>query len=227
MTVTTAMPWPARIVFGLVLLGLGALFGSWVYDHGRTLAGMPARPSPVELDSVVRQLAELRIERDRLATSANAAESQLNIASAAQKELTTQIKLLEAENIRIKEDLAFFESLLPVDPRGTGVAIRGISAELNAPTQLQYRLLVMQGGKRATNFEGSLRLTVAVIQNGKTLSLNFPDGKSSEINNFKLGFRHYQRLEGTLTLPAGVTPRSFQATVLEKGQVRAQQTLNL
>ncbi len=227
MTVTTAMPWTARIVFGVVLLGLGALLGSLAYDHGRSLVGMPERPSPAELDSAVRQLSELRIERDRLATSANAAESQLNIERAAQKELLTQIKLLETENARIKEDLAFFESLLPVDPRGTGIAIRGIAAEVTAPAQLQYRLLVMQGGKRATNFEGTLRLTVTVVQNGRTVTLTFPEGKSSEINNFKLGFRHYQRLEGILSLPPGATPRSFQATVLEKGQVRAQQTLNL
>lgn len=221
------MPWTARIVFGLVLLGLGALLGLFAYDHGRVLAGLPERASPAEFDGAVRQLSELRIERDRLASSVNAAESQLNIERAAQKELAAQIKLLEAENVRVKEDLAFFESLLPVDPRGTGVAIRGITAETGANGQLQYRLLVMQGGKRATNFEGTLRLSVSVVQNGRTVTLSFPDGKSSEINNFKLGFRHYQRLEGALTLPPGATPRSFQATVLEKGQVRAQKTLNL
>ncbi|WP_151449043.1 DUF6776 family protein [Lacisediminimonas profundi] len=227
MTVTTAMSWPARIVVGVLLLVLGALIGLWASDHGRAVAGLPARPSASEYDDAVQQMSALRAERDRLATSANAAESQLTIERSSQKGLTAQIKLLETENVALKEDLAFFERLLPVDSRSTGISIRGITAEMGSPTQLQYRLLVMQGGKRATNFEGTLRLSISIIQNGRATSLNFPDGKSSEINNFKLGFRHYQRLEGTLLLPPGATPRSLQATVLEKGQVRAQHTLNL
>ncbi|MDB5798908.1 MAG: hypothetical protein JWP36_2810 [Paucimonas sp.] len=176
---------------------------------------------------MAQQLDELRRERERLAAAANAAENQLTMERAAQKQLSTQLKSLETENIRLKEDLAFFERLLPVDPKAAGVAIRGITAELLSPTQLQYRLLVMQGGKVTGSFEGNLRLTVSVIQNGRAQVLNFPEGKSSDINNFKLGFRHYQRLEGSLTLPAGAVARSLQATVLEKGQVRAQQSLNL
>lgn len=227
MTVTTAMPWPARIVFGAVLLGIGSLAGIWAYDHGRALAGMPPRPSAQQAQIMAQQLDELRRERERLAAAANAAENQLTMERAAQKQLSTQLKSLETENIRLKEDLAFFERLLPVDPKAAGVAIRGITAELLSPTQLQYRLLVMQGGKVTGSFEGNLRLTVSVIQNGRAQVLNFPEGKSSDINNFKLGFRHYQRLEGSLTLPAGAVARSLQATVLEKGQVRAQQSLNL
>lgn len=222
------MPWPARIVFAAVLLGLGALLGILLNEYGRTLAGLPPRLSGEQMQATMAQLQTLSQEKEKLLTQANTAESQLAMARAAQNQLELQFKALEAEHNRLKEDLAFFERLVPVDGKATsGVAIRGITAELRSPTQLDYRLLVMQRGKPAKNFEGTLRLTLSVVQNGRTLQLNFPEAKSADINNFKLGFRHYQRLEGTLTLPAGTVARTLQATVLENGAVKAQQTLNL
>jgi hypothetical protein len=228
MTVTTAMPWPARLVLAAALLGLGALGGIWASDWGREMAGMPARPSGEQLQASIQQMQALQQEMEKLLTQANTAESQLAMERAAQKQLALQFKTLEAENNQLKEDLAFFERMLPLEGKASsGVAIRGISAELRSPNQLDYRLLVMQRGKGVNNFEGTLRLTVAVQQNGRVVEFKFPDAKSPDINNFRLGFRHYQRLEGTLTLPAGATARTLQATVLEKGQVRAQQSLNL
>ena len=225
MKVTAAKAWPTRILPALGLLAAGALVGIGVSEYGRPLAGL-AKPVAAA-NGPTLELVELRSNLERLAANAHSAESQLNIERASQRELTAQIKRLEAENLRLTEDLAFFERLLPAGPRATGISIRGITAELISGSQLQYRLLVMQGGKHATDFQGTLRLTVGVIQNGRNVTLSFPTGKPAEINNFKLGFRHYQRLEGTLTLPPDVLPRSLQATVLERDQVRAQQTLNL
>ncbi len=57
--------------------------------------------------------------------------------------------------------------------------------------------------------------------------INFPEGKSGEMDKFRLGFRHYQRLEGVLTLPEGVAVQAVQARILEKGQLRAQQSAKL
>ena len=227
MKVTTTMPWAARIVFAVVLLGLGALAGIWLQDSGRSLTGLPPCPSADQLAQANQKLEQLLQEREALLTSINTAESQLAMERAAGKQVGGQIKALEAENARLKEDLAFFEKLLPLNSRTGNLAIRGIAAELVSPVQLQYRLLVMQGGKGATQFEGTLRLTLTVVQNGRPVQLHFPDGKSSEINNFRLSFRHYQRLEGIVSLPPGAQPQTLQATELEKGQVRAQQSLNL
>lgn len=229
MTVKTARGWPVRMFFAALWLVIGALAGIGLQNYGRALMGLPA-VSNAELDRMREELAALRLDHDRLATSANSAESELSMERAAGRMLTAQIRTLETEVARLKEDLAFFERLLPAGSQnasGSRVSIRAIAAEVTPDSQLQYRLLIMQGGKHATDFEGTLRLSVGVIQNGRPTTLNFPSDKPGEINEFKLGFRHYQRLEGTLTLPADVSPRSLQATVLERGQVRAQQTVNL
>jgi hypothetical protein len=55
----------------------------------------------------------------------------------------------------------------------------------------------------------------------------FPEANSNEQDKFKLGFKHYQRVEGVLTLPEGALVKTVQARVLEKGQIRVQQAANL
>jgi hypothetical protein len=170
---------------------------------------------------------QLRDERDAFSATVNAAESQINIERAAQKQLVTQVKALEAENIKLKEDLAFFESLLPTDTGPQGISIRRLTADMVSPNQLRYRLLVMQGAKGNHDFSGNLQLIVTVEQGGKSSMMTFPDGKSSDAHNFRLAFRHYQRMEGILTLPEGVAMKAIQARILEKGQVRVQESANL
>ena len=197
------------------------------FDRGRDLTGFNPRASQSQLQNYKEQLEKLTAERDRLATAANAAESTLNIERAAQKQLTQQAKTLEADNMRLKEDLAFFESLLPADTGTRGISIRRLVAEMITPGQLRYRILVMQGGKGDVQFDGNLQLSISGLQGGKSVMMLFPDAKSNDADKYKISFKHYQRLEGILTIPEGWTVKTVQARVLEKGQLRTQQSSNL
>lgn len=221
------MPWPLRIIIIAIVLGLGGAIAMWVYDFGRGFTGLTADATKARLAEFQEQVAKLSAERDQFSTTVNAAESQLNIERSAQKQLATQVKTLESENTKLKEDLAFFESLLPADTGGQGVAIRRLKVDIVAPNQVRYRLLIMQGGKGDHDFVGNLQLAVTVVQGGKSAMMVFPEANSGELDKFKLGFKHYQRVEGVLTLPEGASMKMVQARVLEKGQIRAQQSANL
>ncbi|GIZ52893.1 hypothetical protein NCCP691_29070 [Noviherbaspirillum aridicola] len=201
-------------------VGAGA---AWGYGAFRS-SGNAGDEAPAELRE---QLDALTAERDKLSTLANAAESQLNMEKAAQKQLAAQLKTLETENARLKEDLAFFESLLPNAAGPQGVAIRRLKVDHIAPNQLRYRVLIMQGGAASQLFSGNLQLLVSTVQEGRNAMMTFPDRSPAEQQKYALSFRHYQRVEGVITLPEGVTARSVQARVLEKGQLRAQLSANL
>lgn len=226
MTIRTELPWPVR--FGLVALALvvGAL-AMWSYQSGRVLPGAHSDNLREQLADA-RELAEkYKAERDQFSTTVNAAESQLNIERSAQRQMAAQVKALEQENITLKEDLAFFESLLPNATGPQGINIRRVKVDLISPNQLRYRLLIMQGGRGEQTFVGNLQLAVSGLQNGKGAMITFPDSTPAEQDKFKLSFKYYQRVEGVLTLPEGVTAKSVQARVLERGQIRAQQSANL
>jgi hypothetical protein len=226
MTITTRLPWPMRIAL-VGLVGLAGAIAMWGYDNGRVRPGGRVDSTREQLADVMEQAEKLKAERDQYSTTVNAAESQINMERSAQKQLAAQVKALEQENMRLKEDLAFFESLLPNATGAQGVAIRRVKIDQIAPNQLRYRLLVMQGGKGDRDFVGSLQLVVSTLQGGKSAMINFPDGNPAEQEKFKLSFKHYQRVEGVLTLPDGATTKLVQARVLERGQIRAQQSANL
>ena len=200
----------------------------WTYDLGRNITGFNPDAINQRLTLLKEQVEKLSSERDQFSTTVNAAESQLNIERSAQKQLAEQVKVLETENTKLKEDLTFFESLLPANS-GKGIAIRRLKADLVAPNQLKYRVLVMQGGRGPgkPDFVGNLQFAVTVVQEGKSVMMIFPSGNSGEVDKFKLGFKHYQRAEGVLTLPDGASVKTVQARILENGQIRAQQSANL
>jgi hypothetical protein len=227
MAIRTQLPWPLRIVSFAVVIGLAGAIGMWVYDLGRGFTGFTADNTKLQILVLKDQIEKLSAERDQYSTTVNASESRLNIEKSVQTQLATQLKTLEVENAKLKEDLVFFESLLPATTGSQGISIRRLMAEAVNPNQLRYRLLVMQGGKGEHEFVGDLQLVVTVIQDGKSAMINFPDGKSGGAEKFKLGFKYYQRVEGVLTLPQGVLIKAVQARILDKGQVRAQQSANL
>ncbi|MDB5761880.1 MAG: hypothetical protein JWQ21_875 [Herminiimonas sp.] len=226
MTIRTDLPWPLKVAFIGIVLGLGGAVAMWTYDMGRSFTGF--NPGAKEqLATFKEQIDKLSAERDQFSSTVDSAESQLNIERSAQKQLAAQVKALEVENTRLKEDLAFFESLLPADTGSHGIAIRRLKVEIIDPNQLRYRLLIMQGGKGERDFVGNIQFAVTVVQGGKSAMMIFPEAASGDLGKFKLGFKHYQRVEGVLTLPDGALVKAVQARVLEKGQIRAQQSANL
>ena len=226
MTINQHLPWPIKFALFAVVIGLGGAIAMWTYDMGRSFAFGP-KFSPEQMTALQDKVASLTAERDKLQALAATIESQQNIEKSIQKQLTDQINTLTAENNRIKDDLAFFESLMPSANRPQGITLQKAKIELAGPNLLRFRALVMQGGKAVREFSGEMHVSLTLIQDGKPVMMEFPDPKLGEAAKLKLAFKHYQRLEGQITLPEGVTVKSAQMTVLEKGELRAKQALSL
>lgn len=221
-----APSWPLRIARFLMLLLIVGGLAFWTYGLGRGTNALGDAISAEEAQRLEAQAAKAQAERDRAANHLNTAENQLAMERAAHKQLAAQVQTLTAENARLEEDLAFFDSLLPSGPASEGISIRRLKMELQPPNQLRYRLLVMRRGNNTQDFKGSLALSLAVTQAGKPVVLAFP-GKDDKADTFQLEFRRYQRIEGILTLPEGVQVKNAQVRVLENGKVRAQQSATM
>ena len=172
-------------------------------------------------------MAQLQQEREALSNTNDAAESRLTMEQAKQQQLAIQLKAIESENLRLKEDLAFFEGLLPADKTVGGLSIRRLTAQISAPNQLHYQMLVMQGAKTKTEFHGKLQFSLTVLVQGKSVMIAFPDGKTDVDGQFDLHLKHYQHIQGILTLPNGANPKTLTANILENGLLRTQQTIKL
>lgn len=231
MTIKSHLPWSVKLVFmliGALIVGAVAYF-VFSQEQNFVPGNVAGGNNDERIAALTAQVKQLTEERDSYSSTVNASESQRNIQRATENQMASQVKTLETENAKLKEDLAFFESLLPTNIGVQGITIQRLKAELGDANRLRYRLLVMQGQNPngVHLFVGNLQLSVAVLQQGQSKIINFPVAGGTDAASFALSFKYYQRLEGELTLPEGATVKSVQARVLEKGQLRAQQAVNL
>ncbi len=118
-------------------------------------------------DASLRQReAEARFLRAQLDT----ADGEIAVERAARQELETQLRASQAEVGRVRDQLAFYEQLLPPGPAGS-IDIRG--AEFSrVGSGLRYRVLLMRSGRGGESaFSGELRFQANGIQQGQMVTV--------------------------------------------------------
>ncbi len=228
--VRTSLPWPLRALLGFLAAALAAAAGVAIYEYGRDFAGPDRRQLAAQVDQLTLQLRDAVAERDRGTALTNAYEGELKVQRAAQEQLLQQVRSLEDETTRLKEDLAFYDSLLPAAKSDKGIVIRSFRLQPeDDSSRMHFRLLIQQSGKADHDFVGSVTMEVRYTQRSGSLTylMPEPDAPPERSKAFDLSFRHYQRLEGSFTLPTGALPRSVLVRVLAAGETQTQQTFPL
>lgn len=219
MAVRSAMPWPLRWFGVAIVLGFCAAIALWAFELGKDLAGVEGGAKE-ELVRLRTEAAKLREERDKAQSIANTGASLLTAEKAAMEKLAVQLKTLEAENRALRDDLGFFEKLIPAGGN-EGVAIRGLQAEVVGGTQLKWQVLVLQPVKNAPEFRGKLELNISGTLDGKPWMMALPGGA------MPLQFRQYRRIEGLVDLPQQAVVKNVSAKVAEGAATRAVQAISL
>ena len=226
MSVRSAMPWPLRWAVAAIVLGFCAAIGLWAFEFGRDIAGLDHGSKEelvrlqTEADAMRAELAKAREERDKAQSIANTAGTLVTLGKASEDKLVEQVKQLQAENQSLRDDLGFFEKLIP-SSGAEGIAIRGLQADVQNGKDLKWQALVIQASKNAPAFNGRLELTFSGLLNGKPWTLSLPGGPQA------FSMKQYGRLQGVLEVPPQVVVKSVVAKVLEGTALRATQTLKL
>jgi hypothetical protein len=218
--VQTRIPWYWRWVGIAVLLGVSAAAAGWIYDAGRRFAGFDHNEVQEELRVVRGRLDSANSELERLRALANAAESRVAIERTAQQKLAQQIRVLEQENVRVREELATFESMLSTEARNVNaLSIYRFKVEPDVlPGEYRYRLLVLTPStRRDRDFNGRLELVVNLTEGGQSAMMSFPEQAEAGAAAFKLNFRYFRRVEGTFRVSPKAKVESVQARIYETG----------
>src|SRR3989344_5363984 len=199
--IRSALPWPLRWLALAVVFGFCAAVALWAFEFGKSIAG---------LDIVSRdELLQLRAEVDRLRAE-----------RAAKEGLRAQVRQLETDNRTLREDLGFFEKLIPA-AKAEGLAIRSLQAEVLGGMQLRWQVLVIQATRNAPEFNGRLELVLTGTQDGK------PWTQTQPAQGQPLQVKQYRRIEGVLDLPPSAVVKTVTARVLEGSAVRAVQAMTI
>ncbi len=219
MAVRSALPWPVRWMVGGVVLGFSAAIGLWAFEFGKGIAGLDTNAKE-ELKLLQVEVAQLRQDRDSAQTVANTSGSLLTAEKAAQEKMAMQLKQLESDNRLLRDDLGFFEKLIPAGGADS-ITIRGLQAELLSASQLKWQVLVIQPVKNAPDFKGKMEVTFNGMLAGKPWTATLPGGAQD------LQFKQYRRVEGVLDLPAQAVVKTVTAKVVEGSATRSVQTFKL
>lgn len=217
--IRSALPWPVRWLALAAVFGFCAAVALWAFEFGKSIAGLDT-VSREEVMKLRAELTRLRDEGREQQTVVNSAQSLLVAERAAKESLMAQVKQLEADNRTLREDLGFFEKLIPA-AKTEGLAIRSLQAEVLAGLQLRWQVLVIQAARNAPEFNGRLELVLAGTQDGQPWTQTQPpQGQPVQV-------KQYRRMEGVLDLPPNAVVKTVTARVLEGTTVRTAQTMAL
>ena len=231
LAIRTHVPWYWRLLSMVVVVSVSLASAAWIYDAGRKIAGSHLGEPVGEIQSLRNHVMELDAELTKLRSLAGTGESTLQIERATRMQLANQVKALESENAALREDLAFFEGLMPGgDPGGeASVRIDRLRIEpIGVDGEYRYRLIVINNsGRQAKEFKGALQLQVKVRHGGKDAMILFPSSRNEDSKVFHFEIKHFHRLEGAFSVPAGADVLSVEARLMQDGVVRAKQILTL
>ncbi|HEY2338206.1 MAG TPA: DUF6776 family protein [Burkholderiales bacterium] len=225
--IQTRVPWYWRWVGIALLLGVAAAAAGWIYDAGRRYAGFDHNEVQEELRLTRGQLGTANSELEKLRGQAAAADNRLAIERTAQQKLAQQIRVLEQENMRVREELATFESMLTSEARNVNaLSIYRFKVEPDVlPGEYRYRLLILTPStRRDRDFNGRLELVVNLTEGGQSAMMSFPEQGEAGAAAFKLSFRYFRRVEGTFRVSPGAKVQSVQARIYESGSTEPRAT---
>lgn len=219
MIVRSHLPWPLRWAVAAVVLGFSAAIALWAFEFGKDIAGLD-RDAKSEAAELRAQVERLRAEHQRALAVAHTAESLLKAERASQERLAQGVRQLEEENRSLKADLGFFERLIPSS--GPGLQVRGLQAQVMAPGQLRYQMLMMHSARGSAEFSGRYEVVLSGSLSGRPWSMPAAGGAKD------MKLRQYLRIEGLVDHPPQAVIKSLQVRVLdETGAVKATQSVPL
>jgi hypothetical protein len=228
-SVRTHVPWYLRWLGLAVALVLSVVLAAWTWDAGRRFAGFDRSEVDQELAAARAELDKQRGELDRLRALANAADSKVAIERTAQQKLAQQIRGLEQENARVREELALFESMLSSDTVGAApLSVLRFKVEPDVlPGEFRYRVMLLAAGaRRGKEFQGKLELVVGLTEDGRSAMITVPGTADADAANFRLGFKHFQRIDGIFRVSPKAKVASVQLRVYETGSAEPKVTQN-
>ena len=219
MSVRSALPWPLRWLLGAVVLGFSGALALWAFEFGKDIAGLD-RHAKQELEQLRGEVVELREALDKSQLVSNTSDSLLTAERVAQEQLRLQLRQLSTENQTLRNDLGFFERLMP-STGNQALDIRGLQVERVAESEIRWQALMIQPTKNAPEFKGTLEISFTGTQDGE------PWSTADAPRTRAVVIRGYLREEGVMEVPPNAVVKTAIARLLQGGIVKAVHTVKL
>lgn len=153
------------------------------------------------------------------------AQRDAQVAQATNRELQETLREREQEIAALRADLGFYQRLVGGSERRTlGVHTIALRALEDDPRAFAFELTLTQNLKKSALTEGSAQIAVEGVRDGQVVTVPWRE-LSGRADGAPLGFsfKYFQRIEGTLALPASLVPNRILVSATSRGGERAEQ----
>jgi hypothetical protein len=228
MAIRSQLAWYWRWLLTLLLMIVAGAVVWWLVQNSYRITGFNQEEARHQLATLDAENHRMKLELEGARTALVERDRQLQIEKAAQSELARTFAQVQEENASLKEDLGFLRRLMSSGTTPEGIGVSDLKVERDGPgNEYRYRMLLIQGGQRKTDFKGRVQLTARVMRGGIPSTLNFPEVDPGETGAFE--FRFYHKVEGRFALPADAVLKAVDVRLIAVpgGQVKLSRTVNM
>lgn len=210
LTVHRHLPWSTRLLRSGGLLLLVGFVTLGAYYYGRQQA-----TSAVDNSAAANRSARSESEINELRQKLGSIEQQLRVELATRDTLSRQLQQYQTDNGALREQLAFYESLLTKTDRAPGLAIDSFRAEPLSPGHYRLKIVLVQGQSSQEAFKGELDFKLTYERGGRQESLVWPTKR--------LGIKvaRFSLTESDASLPVDAKLRRVEVRVYAAGEGNA------
>jgi len=215
------VPWYLRWLVIIVLIVFVLLLCWVMFDAGRRTNGFDKNGISHESNQLSNFNNRLKGENDKLRAQVAEFQLQMQMDSTTRNNITERINVLENKNDQLKEELVFLENIVSGKGMATGnIFIYHFKVEKSQVLgKYSYNLVLLQGGEKINDFQGTLAFTAHLWQDGKKVKM--PIITEDSTKKFNLKFKIYHRAEGSFEVLPDTVVEALEVKVYENGKRNA------
>ena len=207
-------PWKRYAVIGAVVMAF-IVTAYLFYHYGQSSAGQNLDALYEERGELRDAIASLKSElgdaRDQVAVLKRSSE----INKQAYKEVDNSLTSLQSEILELKEEVAFYRSIVAPRESAKGLHIQRFKIEPNREANsFKYKLILTQVIKQNRVTKGRVEMSIEGLQNGEQRVLSLAEVDTSKQDKLVFRFKYFQNFEGDMVLPGDFVPSRVQLKVI-------------
>ena len=191
-----------------VLTGLGYL----IYDYGHSRADYDYDGLQEQNEILQQRISTLNSAIEKTRDQLVASQSSSEVEQLAYKEVDASLRNLQAEVLELKEEVAFYRSIVAPRESARGLRIQRFDVKA-AGKGYRYKLVLTQVIKNSRITRGNVVMLVEGLQNGKSVKINLTSLSAKGQKKLDFRFKYFQSFEGDLLIPDGFVPSRIHVKV--------------
>lgn len=206
-------PWKL-LVLAIAFAGVIAVAGWGLFYYGQSTAGEDFVALQQEKKVLQENIARMLDENQELREQKAVLEHGGNIEKQAYDQVNTSLRTLQDEILELKEEVAFYRSIVAPKESSKGLRIQSFKLEENGQERgYRYKLVLTQVIKNNKVTRGTVSIVVEGLQSDKPTKFKLGAITALKKNTLSFKFKYFQNIEGDVQLPIGFIPSRVKLSI--------------